>query len=563
MSQDRHEPFEELISASLHNELNPAERDHLNAHLDGCASCRETLAAFSDQRRIVAGLRHLPPPRDLHARIRTGIERGAGAAPWWRRPRAVLIGVGGGLALVAGAALGVLLMPDPGTPPVGQASATPSIEPLPGTASPVPTPPTSAGPSAAPSMDANPTQTPVASPEPEVFLALTGPVDNRALTVRDGPSGATLTEADSPPGEPIAAELSPDGQWLAYISAVGESGRNQVRAIRVSDPAAPGEPGTPSFIGLPIGVGETLVLGDSDAGSPFLEHLSWSSDSRYLAFTLAGPGGTDAWIWEVTRERSSRLTDVGNAYAGSWVTSGDGSALLWLSTAGDEPHSYLRLFHDDAGEIATVDPASGPYPAAENVFQPLVSPDGARVIFWSGRMQRVGNEWLFSEGGTSWLAENTAYSAAGYDFTDARQLFSDVTVGRDGFASAAITWGGDSDAFAVWDVAWTGVPQADGGSYPDRTEVYFGHASDPRGLTRYHAIDDADLPADAFVVDVKVSPTSRHLVITAAHPRAGLLDPPRADLLLVERNTGSVPDVVRELGSAADGWFGPAAFGGG
>ncbi len=90
--------------------------------------------------------------------------------------------------------------------------------------------------------------------------------------------------------------------------------------------------------------------------------------------------------------------------------------------------------------------------------------------------------------------------------------------------------------------------------------MYFGHATDPRGLTMAHAIDSADLPPDAFVVDVKVAATGRHLVITAAQPRAGVLDPPSADLLLVERNTGDVADVVTPIGAADDGWFGPAAF---
>ena len=76
----------------------------------------------------------------------------------------------------------------------------------------------------------------------------------------------------------------------------------------------------------------------------------------------------------------------------------------------------------------------------------------------------------------------------------------------------------------------------------------------------FHALDVDDLPADTFVVDVKVAPTGRHLVITAAYPRAGVLDPPRADLLLVERNTGDIPDEVTEVEPDAEGWFGPAAF---
>ena len=63
--RDRHDEFEELISASLHGDITDEERRRLDAHLDRCATCRGTLAAFAEQRRIMAGLRHVAPPRDL------------------------------------------------------------------------------------------------------------------------------------------------------------------------------------------------------------------------------------------------------------------------------------------------------------------------------------------------------------------------------------------------------------------------------------------------------------------------------------------------------------------
>jgi hypothetical protein len=110
----------------------------------------------------------------------------------------------------------------------------------------------------------------------------------------------------------------------------------------------------------------------------------------------------------------------------------------------------------------------------------------------------------------------------------------------------------------VWDTAWTGLPQAAEGDYPDRSRVYFGRATDPRGLTQFHALDADDLPADGIVVDVKVSPTGAHLVITVRYPAAGGLDAPRADLILVRRHTGTVHDEVETLRSG--GWNGPAAF---
>jgi hypothetical protein len=569
MTQNRHEPFEELISASLrHGDLTPEERDRLNRHLDSCAECRATLASFADNRRIVAGVRHVPLPRDLHARVRTGIEAGAFASmPWWRRPVVMFAGIGGGVAVVAGALLGLALINQPDGPPVGVASPSASASAAAPSATVVPTlPPPSVAPSVVPSTESTPSgsaePTPIASPEPAVYLALTGPADNQLLTVRDGETTDLVVEAGATPGEPIAAEMSPDGQWLAYITVLGESGLNEIRATRIAEAPPSDDPGAQP-IESAVPVGDTVTLGQSVAGSPFLEHLFWSPDSRYMAFTSANDDGTDVWIFEPGTGEADRLTETGDAYAGSFAFSGSDASALWVSVAEDDPPllSYLVELQHDTGQIAAIDPAESELRPAENVFQPIISPNGAFVVFWSGTMDRFGDEWLFSEAGTPWLAQNSSDGQGGFEFTSARPLFSDVSIGREAFASMAFTWGGDSDAYAVWDVDWRGVPQGDG--YPSSERVYFGHATDPRGLTQGHAIDAADLPVDSFVVDVKVAPTSHHLVITAAYPRAGVLDPPRADLLLVERNTGDVADVVTEVDSNDEGWFGPAAFGDG
>lgn len=570
LDRGRHEPFEELISASLHGDLTAEERRSLDAHLDGCERCRQTLAAFSDQRRIVAGLRHLAPPRDLLARTRAGVEAGASAVPWWRRPPAVFAGVGGGLAVVAGALLAlVLLNGSPEDSPVGQPTATaappasdapePTATVSPPTLAPIATPGASAAPTA--SVDPAPTATPVErSPEPDAYLAVTGPFDNQLLTVRHGPTGEGITEADAPSGPPIAAELSPDGQWVAYLSEMGQSGFTEVRAVRIAEtpPAADGE----EPIRSDTQVGETVVLGRSLPGNPFVEHLSWSPDSRYLAFTLIDTegAGTDVWIFQPADGSVSQLTDVGNAYNGSWAVGGNGGSLLWVSTAGDAPESHLLMFHDDAGEIRAGDPADSPFASASNVFQPLLSPNGALVIYWSGSMDRSGEEWIFTEGGAPWLAMNVNDGGAGYEFTSSREVFTDLTVGRDAFTSAAISWAPNSDAFAIWDAAWTGISQAAEGKYPDQRRVYLGRATDPRHVTRIHALDVGDVPEDATVVDVKVAGTGRHLAITARYPVPGDLSTAEADLLLVTRNTGSVADEVLVLNQTGSGWYGPALY---
>lgn len=581
MTMNRHEEFEELISASLHGDLSGDERRRLDAHLDGCDRCRATLAAFAEQRRIVAGLRHVAPPRDLGARVRTEVE-GYGL-PWWRRPIAIFTAVGGGLAVVTGALLALVLLNDTNRPPVGQASATPSASQFEATPTPFPTlaqpgelpeptPTPAPGETPPPPPSETPEATPIpASPEPDIYMAVAPPEDDPelGLTVREGSTDELVTalarEPETPPGVPVAAAMSPDGQWLAYISDLGLSGTNEVRATRIAEGIPSDDPDTLSPTDSPVDVGDTVVLGQSVAGSPFLERLEWSSHGRYLAYTLADADGTDAWLFDVTFGEPRQLTDVGNAYAASWVPDSSGTSMLWVSTAGDVPMSYLHAFEDSAGDPneptlgGSSDPAAEPQATAEGVFQPLLSPNGALAIFWSGRMTRSGDEWTFSEQGAPQLAEHRPDDAGGYTFESERGLFSDVTVDRDAFNAAAISWGPDGDSYAVWDTAWTGIPQGAEELYPDRSRVYFGHATDPRGLTQTHALDASDLPADGIVVDVKVSPTAAHLVITVRYPVAGDLEAPRADLFLVRRHTGLVRDEVRTLRSGG-GWNGPAAF---
>ena len=227
MSQNRHEPYEELISASLHGDLTPDERRRLDAHLDTCDQCRGTLAAFAEERRMVAGLRQYSPPRDLGARVRAGIE--VASVPWWRKPATIFTAVGGSLAAVAGALLALVVLNGTPGPQVGQ----PSVTPGPSTPSPsvdqVPAPTTAPGtlppfespapgetPAPLPTPDPNATPNPMAqsSPEPDLYVAMAGPTE--ALTVVDPADGGEPVEpADTPLGPPIAAELSSDGGWLA------------------------------------------------------------------------------------------------------------------------------------------------------------------------------------------------------------------------------------------------------------------------------------------------------------------------------------------------------------
>jgi hypothetical protein len=577
--RESHLRFEELISASLKGDLTAEERRRLDAHLDGCAACRATLAAFSDQRRVMAGLRHVAPPRDLGARVRTGVEQGRFAAvPWWRRPATLFAGVGGGLAVVAGALLALVLL-TPSEPQVGDASPTPTAASP--AASPTPLPTFPSGPTPAPTVTASPapeptegepTPTPDPSPEPDLYLAWTGPFDNRALTVRHGLTGDTLFEVDTPSGPPVVAELSPDGQWLAYVTPVGESGVHEVRATRVAEGVPSDDPDALPPVDSPVAVGETVMLGESISGDAFVERLFWAAPrGGHLAYTLTDPetGATDVWIFEPGLAEPYRLTDAGNAYAASWIPGGGaGSSLLWVSVAGDRPVSYLWYLHDSAmgpdGE--PIDPASEPMATAEGVFQPLLSPNGRFAIYWDGAMERSGDGWIFASGGQPYLAEHVVDGEDfGFNSDSVRPVFTDLSVGRDGFTSASVTWSLDGDAYAVWNARWTGTPQSGTGEapYPDETRVYFSRATDERGMTRVHAIDRDDIPDGWNVVDVKVAPTGEHLLVTVVRPAGGVLEAPAAVLLMIERNTGDEPDAVTPLTPVDDGfWYGPAAFDG-
>ena len=536
---------------------------------------------------MVAGLRHIAPPRDLGARVRAGIEYSS--IPWWRKPATIFTAVGGTLAAVAGALLAlVMLNGTPSDPQVGQPTLTPTAETPAPTATTVPgptsdpvatlppfqTPAPGETPAPEPTPDPSATQNPIAqsSPEPDLYVAMTGPADNQAMTVVEPETAEPIVEpADTPLGPPIAAALSSDGGWLAVIAELGTSGMHEVRVSRMPEAIQPDEPDATPIPEPDVDVADTIVLGQSVAGSPFLERLEWAPDGSALAYTLADPagGGTDVWVFDRASGEFWQMTDTGDSFAGSWVTMGDGEearTVLWVSRAEGTVASYLVSPTSDTGERAVlIDPSQDPILAAPRVFQPLVSPNGGLAIYWDGRMERSGEEWRFVEGGAPWLSEHRPFpDDPDGPFPNERPLFSDVPIDRDAFSSAAIAWALDSDTYAVWNADWTGTPQSDrnGLPYPDSTRVYFGHATDPRGLTADHGIDDADLPDEGSVVDVKVSPTGRHLVVTFRDSLPGDTSIPTARLLLITRNTGSVADEVKVIRAGDGRWFGPAVFDG-
>jgi len=555
MDRGRHEPFEELISASLHDDLTGEERRSLDAHLDGCERCRETLAAFSDQRRIVAGLHYLAPPRDLEARVRTGVEAAETSRPWWRRPPAIFAGVGGGLAVVAGALLAlVILNGSPDEPPVGQTSPSPSVM--------VSQAPIASEPIIeSPDPNASPAESPSAEPEPSVrptppgsigwgainYLRWEGTLADQRLALY-GFDPATETTAPlldlEVVGRPVAPVFSPDSAWLAYQVALEGRGTNRIIVVH-----------------LPTG--ESYEIGETPDASVFSERMTWSPESRYLAYTAAeidAEVGPDAWVFDTLDATWAQVTDSQSTYAASFVPFGVDAGALWVSEADSTPSTHLVVPED----LADGEPGTVPDRSMDFVFQPLLSPSGDHAIFWRGSMRQEGEGWAIDTGGMLYL---TGEPVDGGPSWSGEELFPTLVVDQDALGSARVRWSYDADWFAVFDVQWRGTQTDAGGSpFPRTDAVYFGRAVQRMLIeddgTWINVTTDAEMerPVDVAFVPYDFGadvPSVAVTVFESAPGESGDSPVGRARLLLAPAAGfgGGVPEIDAE----AD-WVGPALY---
>jgi Putative zinc-finger/WD40-like Beta Propeller Repeat len=535
MTRGPRDHVEELISASLSGELTELERGELNEHLASCPSCRETLAAFSEERRLLSGLGIVAPPRDLAARVNRGIESGRAGLPWWRR-QSSMVAIGATLATVAAAVLAVVFLSNLPIKPVGQTgSPNPSASVRPSTTGSQSASPSS-GPTAAPALALGPGQL--------GYLSLNGgSFEVLRLTLVNDATGASLP-AGTASGPPIAASLSPDGSWLAYITRKGESGGNETWALRLSD-------------------GKVVALGCSLA-APFTDRLAWSPDGRYLAYTLVGidlgpsagcqasTGGTDVWLFDTRTSSPRRFTTAGYAYAAAFdPTLAANGPRLWVSFAMPQPQSaLLGIVPDATGIRQTFDQQPG-------VFLPLFSPDGNRALFWRGSMTSEGGSWRFSQGGMPQLSGDFRSTGPASAWIGG-PIFADlVPVGGEAFASGSFAWGPDSDLLAFWNGAWTGAPQSSDGAYPSQREIYVGRISN--GLLTAASRLGLSLGDGERVENVILTPDGSAAVVTVGQASAGIGDPPSALLESVPLAGGP----TRKIGGDAQPppWNGPAVFG--
>jgi predicted anti-sigma-YlaC factor YlaD len=534
---------EELLSASVGGDLTAAERAQLDAHLADCTRCRATLEAFAEERRLIGGLQAAPPPRDLAARVRAGIEgRRPASLPWWRRP-GPLVGAFATLTTVTAALLAIVVFsnldggpvandPSPtGTPVASQdiaptATLLPSIEPTP---SPAPSSP------------------PVALEPGQIgYLQLDGePQAPLALSFVNDATGE-VTDLGTASAAPWTAAISPTNEFVAYTVDIGLSGAQQLRVTRLSD-------------------GMTEVLGCT-VPRAFADRLVWSDDGRFLAYTLTpldlgesvdcggvtGDGTrSDAWAYDAgATAAATQLTDDGNSFAADiqvyTVPGRDGA---------DEVRYALMVSHADATpwtELVGVDGMVFDQEPLQNVFLPLLSPDGSRALFWRGEMgQAADGGWHFVRGG---MPYRSGEPVDGYPSWSGEPLFVDLEpVGGAGFESGQLGWSPDGTLVGFWLGEWTGAPQSADGTYPSSRHVYAGRLAE--GLSQESRVG-LELEELQSVVDVTLDSGSGKALVTVVQPSAGDLSVPASTLYAVPIDSG----VAVILGTGAS-WTGPAVIG--
>lgn len=549
------EHADELISASLTGDLTEVERATLEQHLAGCERCRGTLAAFREERRLISGMRHLPPPADLGARVRAGIDAGAdGSLPWWQR-RSTLVAVVGSLGAVAAGLLAVVVFSNL-RGPVATASATPSASvSLEASISLEPTPSASIVATPSASQSGEPEQTPapvVAVKEP--VARFTYRLENQQPKLQLVADGGEAELEVGTAMVPIDAALSPDGDWLAFRVEGESSGLVSTYAFRQSD--------------------ETLIeLGTQGMDSPF-SRLSWSAFGELLAYTYVDQdGAADVWVLDTRSPDPEpvRITNTGRSFAGSFYGGGN-EAWLWVSTAEEgSPTSYRIALPLEGPLPQAADPAENALETYPGVFLPVDNQDGPFdqgpaiapiVAFWSGEMTESGGSgWRFDRGG---MLYRTYAGVEGQLLLEGGnpelQVFETLQVQPNGaaFESARFAWAPDRDGLAVWDAQWAGVQQPDG--FPDPGRVYYAHASTgPGTIGPAQALDSRDTEGNR-VVHVGLG-GGQYLAVTVATKggsESGTYGP-TAELRLITRNLGSVPDEVDASGQDRV-WVGPAVY---
>ncbi|MDE2711728.1 MAG: DPP IV N-terminal domain-containing protein, partial [Acidobacteriota bacterium] len=203
------------------------------------------------------------------------------------------------------------------------------------------------------------------------------------LPVSTGGSGHFLASAEP--------RWSPDGRWISYVSD---------------------RSGTPEIWLWSVEKGEALRL--TGNGGRLIKGYSWSPDGRRIAFAGNRHGQYDVWTVEVSSGEARRLTD-GPALEVYPAWSPDSQAVLFVRLDGAwMDHTIVEVPAGGGKERVIVrDEDFFDYGEGGTFGHPLVSPDGATVVFPSYRSGWI-NYWAVPRSG----GEPTPLAAAEADQTE-------------------------------------------------------------------------------------------------------------------------------------------------
>lgn len=203
-------------------------------------------------------------------------------------------------------------------------------------------------PSPAPTITALPTQVPFRSLARPILL-YGFPVDESGeygYQFEDavGHRGSLSGLVTAWPTLALADALSPDGQWLAFESRHSDQpgsdylglynlfdGATAVRLPLISDSVAVDLPSVSADLAERYGPGGLPVALDLQVFERCVGHVSWSSDSRYVAYTSQAPGPSpDVFVYDTQAATARRITkDSGIACSVEW--SPDGAWLMYTT----------------------------------------------------------------------------------------------------------------------------------------------------------------------------------------------------------------------------------------
>jgi dipeptidyl aminopeptidase/acylaminoacyl peptidase len=180
---------------------------------------------------------------------------------------------------------------------------------------------------------------------------------------------ADLIEAPLTPG----VSISPDHEWMLFLDrpslpSIEEVAQEELRigGIRIN-PKTNGSSRASYYSGIKVRTmdpaGKDLMIKGLPE-SPRIQNLSWSPNSRYIAFTITRANGLELWIADLTTASAKQYTDaiINDAMGGlpyTWLS--DGKTLLYKAIPegrGEAPEESTApsgpVIQENTGKTAAV-----------------------------------------------------------------------------------------------------------------------------------------------------------------------------------------------------------------